>query len=165
MKWPLLDVQPGGLQSRQALKDARSPSPAHIVVSKKQTNRNLSEFGGKNKAKKKKRTSVGLLYSCLSCSLILEERRKKTRRVPAELGTLWSHADIFFFPSMRISPNAGQLTCVRGSVGVASTLISLCAVSVEKEEVEKSGRRAGQQTGWLAGWTAIGGTGSERTTA
>lgn len=33
MKWPLLDVQPGGLQSRQALKDARSPSPAHIVVS------------------------------------------------------------------------------------------------------------------------------------
>lgn len=35
MKWPLLDVQPGGLQSRQALKDARSPSPAHIVVSKK----------------------------------------------------------------------------------------------------------------------------------
>ncbi|KAK2884711.1 hypothetical protein Q8A73_021185 [Channa argus] len=32
MKWPLLDVQPGGLQSRQALKDARSPSPAHIVV-------------------------------------------------------------------------------------------------------------------------------------
>lgn len=34
MKWPLLDVQPGGLQSRQALKDARSPSPAHIVVSK-----------------------------------------------------------------------------------------------------------------------------------
>ncbi|CAL9699577.1 unnamed protein product [Knipowitschia caucasica] len=30
MKWPLLDVQPG-LQSRQALKDARSPSPAHIV--------------------------------------------------------------------------------------------------------------------------------------
>ncbi|XP_037134077.1 transcription factor 7-like 2 isoform X4 [Syngnathus acus] len=31
MKWPLLDVQPGGLQSRQALKDARSPSPAHIV--------------------------------------------------------------------------------------------------------------------------------------
>ena len=33
MKWPLLDVQPGGLQSRQTLKDARSPSPAHIVVS------------------------------------------------------------------------------------------------------------------------------------
>ncbi|KAG8008670.1 Transcription factor 7-like 2 [Nibea albiflora] len=32
MKWPLLDVQPGGLQSRQALKDARSPSPAHIVT-------------------------------------------------------------------------------------------------------------------------------------
>ncbi|KAM6951827.1 transcription factor 7-like 2 isoform 3-T3 [Aplochiton taeniatus] len=31
MKWPLLDVQPGSLQSRQALKDARSPSPAHIV--------------------------------------------------------------------------------------------------------------------------------------
>ncbi|XP_069373074.1 transcription factor 7-like 2 isoform X2 [Paralichthys olivaceus] len=31
MKWPLIDVQPGGLQSRQALKDARSPSPAHIV--------------------------------------------------------------------------------------------------------------------------------------
>ncbi|XP_039632306.1 transcription factor 7-like 2 isoform X24 [Polypterus senegalus] len=31
MKWPLLDVQAGGLQSRQALKDARSPSPAHIV--------------------------------------------------------------------------------------------------------------------------------------
>ncbi|XP_033975139.1 transcription factor 7-like 2 isoform X6 [Trematomus bernacchii] len=31
MKWPLLDVQQGGLQSRQALKDARSPSPAHIV--------------------------------------------------------------------------------------------------------------------------------------
>ncbi|XP_046888571.1 transcription factor 7-like 2 isoform X7 [Hypomesus transpacificus] len=31
MKWPLLDVQPGGLQSRQTLKDARSPSPAHIV--------------------------------------------------------------------------------------------------------------------------------------
>uniref|UniRef100_A0A3P8P3H3 HMG box domain-containing protein n=1 Tax=Astatotilapia calliptera TaxID=8154 RepID=A0A3P8P3H3_ASTCA len=30
MKWPLLDVQPGSLQSRQALKDARSPSPAHI---------------------------------------------------------------------------------------------------------------------------------------
>uniref|UniRef100_A0A4X1TAC8 HMG box domain-containing protein n=1 Tax=Sus scrofa TaxID=9823 RepID=A0A4X1TAC8_PIG len=30
MKWPLLDVQ-GTLQSRQALKDARSPSPAHIV--------------------------------------------------------------------------------------------------------------------------------------
>uniref|UniRef100_G1SUK3 Transcription factor 7 like 2 n=1 Tax=Oryctolagus cuniculus TaxID=9986 RepID=G1SUK3_RABIT len=33
MKWPLLDVQAGGLQSRQALKDARSPSPAHIVQS------------------------------------------------------------------------------------------------------------------------------------
>ncbi|XP_051968199.1 transcription factor 7-like 2 isoform X3 [Xyrauchen texanus] len=32
MKWPLLDVQAGSLQSRQALKDARSPSPAHIVV-------------------------------------------------------------------------------------------------------------------------------------
>ncbi|XP_035260298.1 transcription factor 7-like 2 isoform X8 [Anguilla rostrata] len=31
MKWPLLDVQTGSLQSRQALKDARSPSPAHIV--------------------------------------------------------------------------------------------------------------------------------------
>ncbi|XP_029312667.1 transcription factor 7-like 2 isoform X11 [Cottoperca gobio] len=31
MKWPLLDVQQGALQSRQALKDARSPSPAHIV--------------------------------------------------------------------------------------------------------------------------------------
>ncbi|XP_054455523.1 transcription factor 7-like 2 isoform X2 [Anoplopoma fimbria] len=31
MKWPLIDVQQGGLQSRQALKDARSPSPAHIV--------------------------------------------------------------------------------------------------------------------------------------
>lgn len=40
MKWPLLDVQPGGLQSRQALKDARSPSPAHIVVS----NTQLSTF-------------------------------------------------------------------------------------------------------------------------
>lgn len=36
MKWPLLDVQPGSLQSRQALKDARSPSPAHIVVSNNQ---------------------------------------------------------------------------------------------------------------------------------
>lgn len=35
MKWPLLDVQAGSLQSRQALKDARSPSPAHIVVSKR----------------------------------------------------------------------------------------------------------------------------------
>ncbi|KAM8877730.1 transcription factor 7-like 2 isoform 14-T14 [Synchiropus picturatus] len=34
MKWPLLDVQQGGLQSRQALKDARSPSPAHIVSNK-----------------------------------------------------------------------------------------------------------------------------------
>ncbi|CAI5658764.1 transcription factor 7-like 2 isoform X13 [Oreochromis niloticus] len=34
MKWPLLDVQPGSLQSRQALKDARSPSPAHIVSNK-----------------------------------------------------------------------------------------------------------------------------------
>ncbi|XP_046888582.1 transcription factor 7-like 2 isoform X17 [Hypomesus transpacificus] len=34
MKWPLLDVQPGGLQSRQTLKDARSPSPAHIVSNK-----------------------------------------------------------------------------------------------------------------------------------
>uniref|UniRef100_A0A8C8MDC5 HMG box domain-containing protein n=1 Tax=Oncorhynchus tshawytscha TaxID=74940 RepID=A0A8C8MDC5_ONCTS len=33
MKWPLLDVNHGSLQSRQALKDARSPSPAHIVVS------------------------------------------------------------------------------------------------------------------------------------
>ncbi|XP_036405352.1 transcription factor 7-like 2 isoform X4 [Megalops cyprinoides] len=32
MKWPLLDVQTGSLQSRQALKDARSPSPAHIVA-------------------------------------------------------------------------------------------------------------------------------------
>uniref|UniRef100_A0AAY5F3B1 HMG box domain-containing protein n=1 Tax=Electrophorus electricus TaxID=8005 RepID=A0AAY5F3B1_ELEEL len=31
MKWPLLDVQAGSLQSRQALKDARSPSPAHIL--------------------------------------------------------------------------------------------------------------------------------------
>uniref|UniRef100_A0A8C7SV88 Transcription factor 7 like 2 n=1 Tax=Oncorhynchus mykiss TaxID=8022 RepID=A0A8C7SV88_ONCMY len=30
MKWPLLDVNHGSLQSRQALKDARSPSPAHI---------------------------------------------------------------------------------------------------------------------------------------
>uniref|UniRef100_A0A671YLE5 Transcription factor 7 like 2 n=1 Tax=Sparus aurata TaxID=8175 RepID=A0A671YLE5_SPAAU len=34
MKWPLLDVQQGSLQSRQALKDARSPSPAHIVSNK-----------------------------------------------------------------------------------------------------------------------------------
>uniref|UniRef100_A0A2K5IKD2 HMG box domain-containing protein n=1 Tax=Colobus angolensis palliatus TaxID=336983 RepID=A0A2K5IKD2_COLAP len=34
MKWPLLDVQAGSLQSRQALKDARSPSPAHIVSNK-----------------------------------------------------------------------------------------------------------------------------------
>ncbi|KAI1887199.1 hypothetical protein AGOR_G00203690 [Albula goreensis] len=34
MKWPLLDVQTGSLQSRQALKDARSPSPAHIVSNK-----------------------------------------------------------------------------------------------------------------------------------
>ncbi|XP_068439801.1 transcription factor 7-like 2 isoform X14 [Clinocottus analis] len=34
MKWPLLDVQQAGLQSRQALKDARSPSPAHIVSNK-----------------------------------------------------------------------------------------------------------------------------------
>nr|XP_033796234.1 transcription factor 7-like 2 isoform X1 [Geotrypetes seraphini] len=34
MKWPLLDVQTGNLQSRQALKDARSPSPAHIVSNK-----------------------------------------------------------------------------------------------------------------------------------
>nr|XP_056706603.1 transcription factor 7-like 2 isoform X27 [Euleptes europaea] len=34
MKWPLLDVQAGNLQSRQALKDARSPSPAHIVSNK-----------------------------------------------------------------------------------------------------------------------------------
>ncbi|XP_023863751.1 transcription factor 7-like 2 isoform X7 [Salvelinus sp. IW2-2015] len=31
MKWPMLDVNHGSLQSRQALKDARSPSPAHIV--------------------------------------------------------------------------------------------------------------------------------------
>lgn len=51
---------------------------------------------------------------------------------------------------MRISLNTGRLTCVRESVGVASTLISLC-VLLEEEEVEKSGRRAGQQTGWLAG--------------
>uniref|UniRef100_A0A671L995 Transcription factor 7-like 2 n=1 Tax=Sinocyclocheilus anshuiensis TaxID=1608454 RepID=A0A671L995_9TELE len=34
MKWPLLDVHAGSLQSRQALKDARSPSPAHIVSNK-----------------------------------------------------------------------------------------------------------------------------------
>ncbi|XP_075468026.1 transcription factor 7-like 2 isoform X21 [Ascaphus truei] len=34
MKWPLLDVQAGSLQGRQALKDARSPSPAHIVSNK-----------------------------------------------------------------------------------------------------------------------------------
>ncbi|EDL01743.1 transcription factor 7-like 2, T-cell specific, HMG-box, isoform CRA_d [Mus musculus] len=34
MKWPLLDVQAGSLQSRQTLKDARSPSPAHIVSNK-----------------------------------------------------------------------------------------------------------------------------------
>ncbi|XP_063818673.1 transcription factor 7-like 2 isoform X22 [Pseudophryne corroboree] len=34
MKWPLLDVQGGGLQSRQAMKDARSPSPGHIVSNK-----------------------------------------------------------------------------------------------------------------------------------
>ncbi|XP_030629054.1 transcription factor 7-like 2 isoform X2 [Chanos chanos] len=34
MKWPLLDVQAGSLQSRQALKDGRSPSPAHIVSNK-----------------------------------------------------------------------------------------------------------------------------------
>ncbi|XP_075071777.1 transcription factor 7-like 2 isoform X17 [Mixophyes fleayi] len=34
MKWPLLDVQAGGLQSRQAMKDARSPSPGHIVSNK-----------------------------------------------------------------------------------------------------------------------------------
>lgn len=45
---------------------------------------------------------------------------------------------------------------MRGSVGVASTLISLCVASEE----EKSGRRAGRP----AGWTAIGGTGSEHTT-
>ncbi|XP_030195838.1 transcription factor 7-like 2 isoform X11 [Gadus morhua] len=31
MKWPLLDVQQGLQSQRQALKDARSPSPAHIV--------------------------------------------------------------------------------------------------------------------------------------
>ncbi|KAM8924452.1 transcription factor 7-like 2 isoform 2-T2 [Pelodytes ibericus] len=30
MKWPLLDVQAGSLQSRQSMKDARSPSPGHI---------------------------------------------------------------------------------------------------------------------------------------
>ncbi|PNJ65588.1 TCF7L2 isoform 14 [Pongo abelii] len=35
MKWPLLDVQAGSLQSRQALKDARSPSPAHIMRKRK----------------------------------------------------------------------------------------------------------------------------------
>uniref|UniRef100_A0A8C5AMX7 Transcription factor 7 like 2 n=1 Tax=Gadus morhua TaxID=8049 RepID=A0A8C5AMX7_GADMO len=34
MKWPLLDVQQGLQSQRQALKDARSPSPAHIVVSR-----------------------------------------------------------------------------------------------------------------------------------
>ncbi|KAM9560148.1 transcription factor 7-like 2 isoform 30-T30 [Salvelinus alpinus] len=34
MKWPMLDVNHGSLQSRQALKDARSPSPAHIVSNK-----------------------------------------------------------------------------------------------------------------------------------
>ncbi|CAH2323110.1 Hypothetical predicted protein [Pelobates cultripes] len=34
MKWPLLDVQAGSLQSRQAMKDARSPSPGHIVSNK-----------------------------------------------------------------------------------------------------------------------------------
>ncbi|XP_031760577.1 transcription factor 7-like 2 isoform X16 [Xenopus tropicalis] len=34
MKWPLLDVQAGSLQSRQGLKDTRSPSPAHIVSNK-----------------------------------------------------------------------------------------------------------------------------------
>ncbi|KAM4636048.1 transcription factor 7-like 2 isoform 10-T10 [Discoglossus pictus] len=34
MKWPLLDVQAGSLQSRQALKDTRSPSPGHIVSNK-----------------------------------------------------------------------------------------------------------------------------------
>ncbi|XP_041426709.1 transcription factor 7-like 2 isoform X11 [Xenopus laevis] len=34
MKWPLLDVQAGSLQSRQGIKDTRSPSPAHIVSNK-----------------------------------------------------------------------------------------------------------------------------------
>ncbi|XP_059803835.1 transcription factor 7-like 2 isoform X10 [Hypanus sabinus] len=34
MKWPLIDVQAGSLQGRQGLKDARSPSPAHIVSNK-----------------------------------------------------------------------------------------------------------------------------------
>uniref|UniRef100_A0A8C5D1X7 Transcription factor 7 like 2 n=1 Tax=Gadus morhua TaxID=8049 RepID=A0A8C5D1X7_GADMO len=34
MKWPLLDVQQGLQSQRQALKDARSPSPAHIVSNK-----------------------------------------------------------------------------------------------------------------------------------
>uniref|UniRef100_A0A8C5WCL1 Transcription factor 7 like 2 n=1 Tax=Leptobrachium leishanense TaxID=445787 RepID=A0A8C5WCL1_9ANUR len=34
MKWPLLDVQAGSLQSRQAMKDARSPSPGHLVSNK-----------------------------------------------------------------------------------------------------------------------------------
>ncbi|KAM4703557.1 transcription factor 7-like 2 isoform 14-T14 [Rhinophrynus dorsalis] len=34
MKWPLLDVQAGSLQGRQVMKDARSPSPGHIVSNK-----------------------------------------------------------------------------------------------------------------------------------
>ncbi|XP_053548702.1 transcription factor 7-like 2 isoform X22 [Bombina bombina] len=34
MKWPLFDAQAGSLQSRQALKDTRSPSPGHIVSNK-----------------------------------------------------------------------------------------------------------------------------------
>lgn len=39
-------------------------------------------------------------------------------------------------------------------MGVTSTLISLCGVSEEdegEEEEEKSGRRVGQPTDWLAG--------------
>ncbi|XP_053306853.1 transcription factor 7-like 2 isoform X20 [Spea bombifrons] len=34
MKWPLIDMQAGSLQSRQAMKDARSPSPGHVVSNK-----------------------------------------------------------------------------------------------------------------------------------
>lgn len=73
MKWPLLDVQAGSLQSRQALKDARSPSPAHIVVSKRRKIFFLC-------LKKKKKGHLALIVLVVMSFLLHKPREKYFRK-------------------------------------------------------------------------------------
>lgn len=70
MKWPLLDVQAGSLQSRQALKDARSPSPAHIVVSSTQESLHLQSSLFNSVFSQDKTTSCILHCLCTNTSLL-----------------------------------------------------------------------------------------------